>query len=229
MDWRRFFQRGWYELLKNSIYVGGVLFFRIRYWGRQNVPRQGPLLLVANHQSHLDPPLIGAGIPRPLNFLARQTLFDIPLLGRIIATVNAIPIDRQGVGLGGIKESLRRLKRGEGLMVFPEGTRSPDGEIQRFLPGFTALAVRTGAVIVPAAIEGAYDAWPRTQNFPGPADVDVCYGPPISTEEIKQYQERELLEEVERRVRACHAELVKQRTLQGRGKRIFGKTWSAGG
>jgi 1-acyl-sn-glycerol-3-phosphate acyltransferase len=156
-------------------------------------------------------------------------LFDIPLLGRIIATVNAIPIDRQGGSLGGIKESLRRLKRGEGLMVFPEGTRSPDGGIQRFLPGFTALAVRTGAVIVPAAIEGAYDAWPRTQSFPGPADVDVCYGPPISAEEIKQYQERELLEEVERRVRACHAELVKRRTLQGRGKRIFRKTWSAGG
>jgi 1-acyl-sn-glycerol-3-phosphate acyltransferase len=206
----------WYELLKHVIYIGGVLVYRIRFWGRENIPTSGPFLLVANHQSHFDPPFIGAGCPRHINFLARQTLFDIPVLGKIIPTVNAIPLDRDGVGLGGIKESLRRLKRGEGLMVFPEGTRTPDGEIAPFRPGFTALAVRTSAVIVPAAIEGAFVAWPRSQKYPGPSTIDVCYGQPLTAEEIKPFSERELLAEVERRVCACHAQLRERRRVAGR-------------
>ena len=213
---RRLAQWCWYELLKDLIYIGAVLVYRIRYWGRGNIPRRGPILMVANHQSHLDPPFIGAGCPRHINFLARQTLFDIPVLGKIIATVNAIPLDREGVGLHGIKESLRRLKRGEGLMVFPEGTRTPDGEIAKFRPGFTALAVRTGAAIVPTAIEGAFQAWPRSQKYPGPSTVDVCYGPPLTADDIKRLSERDLLEEVERRVRACQAELRERRRAAGR-------------
>jgi 1-acyl-sn-glycerol-3-phosphate acyltransferase len=211
MAFRHFVRRCWYELLKNSIYVGAVLIYRIRYWGRENIPRQGPILMVANHQSHFDPPFIGAGCPREMNYLARQTLFDIPLLGKIIPTVNAIPIDREGVGLGGIKESLRRLKRGEGLLLFPEGTRTQDGEIAKFRPGFTALAVRTGAAIVPAAIDGAFEAWPRSQKYPGRSTIDVCFGKPLSPEQVKQFSERDLLAEVERRVRACHAELRERR------------------
>ncbi|HOU36076.1 MAG TPA: lysophospholipid acyltransferase family protein, partial [Candidatus Omnitrophota bacterium] len=82
--------------------------------------------MVSNHQSHLDPPLVGCGCRRQMNFLARNTLFRSPLFAKLISSVNAIPIDREGGGLAGLKETLRRLKRGEMVLVFPEGTRTPD-------------------------------------------------------------------------------------------------------
>jgi 1-acyl-sn-glycerol-3-phosphate acyltransferase len=196
--------RLYYELVRYCVYGLAIGWFRVRYFGRQNVPAKGGVLVVSNHQSHLDPPLVGAGVHRVMNYMARSTLFDIPLLGRFIRSVNAFPIDREGIGLAGVKEALRILKRGGMVLIFPEGTRSRDGKIGPFRPGFTTLAVRTGAAILPVAIEGAYQAWPRSRRFPRPRPVHILYGKPIGPEEIKGYDERELLAEVERRVRACH-------------------------
>ena len=124
------------------------------------------MLVVSNHQSHLDPPLVGVACPRRLNCLARETLFHFAPFRWLINSLDAIPIDREGLGLAGIKESLRRLKRGEMVTIFPEGTRTGDGEIGPFLPGFTALAVRGKAAILPVAIEGAFVAWPRGGSRP---------------------------------------------------------------
>jgi len=124
--------------------------------------------------------------------------------------VDAIPIDREGIGLGGIKESLKRLKRGEMVLIFPEGTRSPDGEIHPFRPGFTALAVRSKAALLPVAIEGAFQAWPRWQKFPGLGRIRVHFGEPILPGEFAGRDERDLLAEVERRVRECQAALRRQ-------------------
>jgi 1-acyl-sn-glycerol-3-phosphate acyltransferase len=199
--------RLWYAFLQRVLYVGGVLAYRARYSGRHNVPRSGGVLVVSNHQSHFDPPLVGAGCPRRMNYLARDTLFGFPPFRWLIKSLDAIPIDREGMGLGGIKESLRRLKRGEMVLVFPEGTRTKDGEISRFRPGFTVLAARSGAAILPVAIEGAYAAWPRWRKFPRLGTIHVHYGRPIPPEEIQGRDERELLEEVQRRVGECHAVL----------------------
>ena len=159
----------------------------------------GGVLVVSNHQSHFDPPLVGMGVPRRMNYLARDTLFGFAPFRWLISSLDAIPIDRDGMGLGGIKESLRRLKRGEMVLVFPEGTRSRDGEIAAFRPGFTALASRSGAAILPVAVDGAYAAWPRDQKFPGLGRIRVRYGSPLLPEEIRGRDERELLAEVERR------------------------------
>jgi 1-acyl-sn-glycerol-3-phosphate acyltransferase len=191
---RSLHSRLWYELLRRCLQLGGVLAYRVRYYGRENIPANGGVLVVSNHQSHFDPPLVGMGVPRRMNYLARDTLFRFAPLGWLIHSVDAIPIDREGVGLSGIKESLRRLKRGEMLMVFPEGTRSRDGEIARFRPGFTALAVRSGASILPAAVEGSFAAWPRERKWPGPGRIGVQYGPPIPPEEIRGRDERDQLE-----------------------------------
>lgn len=199
-----------YNLYKNLIRFFAVPYFRIRYTGLQNIPREGGVLAVSNHQSHLDPPLVGAGCPRRMNYLARETLFRFAPFGRLIYSVGAIPLDREGVGLSGIKESLKRLKRGEMLLVFPEGTRSPDGEIHTFKPGFTTLAVRSKSAILPIAIEGAYRAWPRQARFPRPRPVNVHYGPPILSEEYAKIDERDLITLVETRIRQCQAELRKR-------------------
>jgi 1-acyl-sn-glycerol-3-phosphate acyltransferase len=195
----------WYECCRRPIYVAARLAYRARYTGVENIPKEGAVLMVSNHQSHFDPPFVGSGCPRQMNFLARDTLFTHPIFGKLLRSVNAIPIDREGGGLAGIKETLRRLKRGEAVLVFPEGTRSPDGEIRPFLPGFTALAVRGNATIVPAAIEGAFDAWPRWRRFPSLGVVHIHYGHPIPPNQVERLEERALVAEVERRVRQCQA------------------------
>ena len=163
------------------------------------------MLVVSNHQSHFDPPLVGIGCRRQMNYVARDTLFRFPPFGWFINSVGAIPIDRDGIGLGGIKESLKRLKRGEMVLIFPEGTRTRDGEIAPFRPGFTALAARSNAAILPVAIDGAFQVWPRSKKFPGLGKIRVHYGKPIPHAEIAGRDERELLAEVERRVRECQA------------------------
>jgi 1-acyl-sn-glycerol-3-phosphate acyltransferase len=196
--------RLWYWSLQRVLYLVGVLLYGVRCSGRENIPSEGAVLVVSNHQSHFDPPLVGMACLRRMNYLARDTLYRFAPLGWLIHSLDAIPIDREGLGLGGIKESLRRLKRGEMVLIFPEGTRSRDGEIARFRPGFTVLASRSGAYILPVAIEGAYSAWPRWRRFPRPfGKIHVHYGVPLRPEQLQGRDERELVEEVERRVRQC--------------------------
>lgn len=207
---RPLLSRIWYNSLRGLLRLAAVLCWQVRHTGRENIPRQGGVLVISNHQSHLDPPLVGMGVGRRMNYLARKTLFHFRPLGWLIHSVDAIPIDREGIGLSGIKESLRRLKRGEMVVVFPEGARSADGEIQPFLPGVTTLAVRSRAAILPVAIDGAYQAWPRHRRFPRLGRVRVHYAPPILPEQVATMEERALLAEVEARVRACHAVLLEQ-------------------
>ena len=205
----------WYEFWKTLVGIGLTVLYRTRYFGRENLPRRGPALIVCNHQSHFDPPLIGAGSPPQLYFMARKTLFSNPLFGRFIHSIHAFPIDRDGMGVSGIKECLKLLKRGEMLVIFPEGTRCKNGELQAFRPGFTTLAVRTGAMIVPAAIDGAYRVWPRQRPLPGSGRIYVRFGRPISAEEVRTLDEEALLRLVEERVRDCLAELRRHPDVSG--------------
>ncbi len=202
----------WYELLRRVVQLVAVLFYRVRHYGVRRIPASGGVLVVSNHQSHFDPPLVGMASPRRMNYLARETLFRFGPFRWLIQSLDAIPIDREGLGLNGIKESLRRLKRGEMVLIFPEGTRTPDGSIQPFRPGFTTLAVRSGAAILPVAIDGAFEAWPRRQVLPRlRGDIRVLYGEPIAPQEAAAMDERALLAEVERRVRQCHDELRRRK------------------
>ena len=199
--------RIWYRIVQRVLQLVAVLAYRARYSGVRNIPTEGGVLVVSNHQSHLDPPLAGIGSPRMMGFVARETLFRFAPLGWFIRSVGAFPIDREGVGLSGIKEALKRLKQGEMVVIFPEGTRTRDGEIAPFRPGFTTLAIRSKAAILPMAIDGAYQAWPRSRNWPGLGRIRVHYGVAIAPEEYAGWDERKLLAEVERRVRDCLAEL----------------------
>jgi 1-acyl-sn-glycerol-3-phosphate acyltransferase len=196
--------RLWYKLLRRLAQLVAVTAYRVRHSGTENIPRTGPVLVVSNHQSHFDPPLVGIGCPRRMNYLARDTLFGFPPFRWLIHSLDAIPIDREGLGLSGFKEALRRLKRGEMVLVFPEGTRSRDGAVGPFRPGFTALASRSGAAILPVGIDGAFQAWPRWRKLPGSGTIRVHYGLPIMPEEIRGRDDRELIAEVRKRVCQCH-------------------------
>jgi len=195
----------WYALSKRILQLFWILVYRVRVTGQEQIPATGAVLLASNHQSHLDPPLIGCCCPRRANYMARVTLFRFAPFGRLIASLGAFPIDRDGVGLAGIKETLRRLRRGEVVVVFPEGTRSPDGEVHPFRPGLAALAGRSNAAIVPVGLAGAFEAWPRNSRFPRRGWIHVHFGPPILPDEVRALDERELVAEVQRRVEAAHA------------------------
>lgn len=197
-----------------------VVLFRIRVSGREHVPAAGGALVLSNHQSHFDPVLIGLACDRRLNYLARKTLFRFAPFRWLIQSLDAIPIDRDGLGLDGLKETLRRLKRGEMVLIFPEGTRTRDGEMAPIKPGFSALAKRGNVWLVPVAIEGAFDAWPRRRPLPGVSTIHIQFGEPIDGQTAARYDERELVAEVERRIRGCHAEARRQRELAEQARQV---------
>lgn len=211
-------QRVAYRIVKALLHLAAVVAYGLRVSGQRYVPMEGGLLVVSNHQSHFDPPLVGVAAPRMLSFLARHTLF-VSWFGRLIAYMGAFPIDREGSGLSGVKETLLRLKGGEAVLMFPEGTRTPDGEVGPIRPGFITLAVRSKAAILPAAIEGAFDAWPRQQMLPGCGTIHIRFGPPITPEEVARLSEEELAAEVDRRIRTCHTALRRHPIFQRKGKR----------
>ncbi len=212
MSQRTFLQRLAYKIAQPAARLAFVTLFGGRSSGRQNFPKTRGAIVCANHQSHFDPVLVGLSCDRRLNYLARDTLFNNPLFGWLIRFLDAIPIRRDGVGIGGLKESLKRLKRGELLLVFPEGTRTRDGELSKLKPGFCALARRAKVSIVPVALDGAFQAWPRSQFLPQLAAIHVCTGEPISPEAIAAYTDEELVAEVSRRIGQCHQEARASRT-----------------
>jgi 1-acyl-sn-glycerol-3-phosphate acyltransferase len=160
--------------------------------------------LVSNHQSHLDPVLVGIACPRQMRFLARHTLFHWPM-SWLIRSLGAVPIDRERGGLGGIKTTLKLLQEGEAVLVFPEGTRTQDGRLQPLMPGFSALARRSGATLVPVAIDGAFAAMPRGSRFPRSAPIKLSFCSAISPTEQASLSDDELVHVVAARI-ATHLE-----------------------
>ena len=156
-----------------------AIMFRPRVFGRENVPREGGVLLASNHQSFLDPVLVGIRLPRHTHFMARETLFRSWLAGWVLPRVNAFPIRRGEADKSAIREAIRRVSAGAALVVFPEGTRTRDGSLGRIRPGIFVIAERAGVPIVPVVIDGAFRAWPRHAKLPRPHRVQVVYGEPI--------------------------------------------------
>lgn len=213
------FRKYGYTLARALCRLVGVTMFHVRCTGHGNVPPEGGVLICSNHQSYLDPVLVGLGFTRHCNYLARDTLFRFGPFGWLIGFVNAIPIDREGGGLRGLKETLKRLKGGEMVLIFPEGTRSRDGNISPLKPGFLVLARRSRVPLLPVALDGTFDAWPRNALLPRPSVVRVCIGEPISPELATTLNDDQLLAEVESRLHACHAEARRQRFDERRGSR----------
>jgi len=158
------------------------LLFRVEAIGREHIPEHGPVLLVANHSSVLDPPLIGGVSDRQLTYLAKAELFEIPLFGALIHGLKARPTRREGADPGALRTARRVLEERGALLVFPEGTRGDEGDIRPAKPGAGLLAVSSGATVVPVYVRGSGRAWPRGRRLPRPAKVTVTFGKPLRFE-----------------------------------------------
>jgi 1-acyl-sn-glycerol-3-phosphate acyltransferase len=178
-----------------------MIFYGNRFFGYNNMPVEGGMVVAANHQSYYDPPLIAAGLRRRLNFLAKKQLFKFKPLAWLIDFLDAIPLDIDGIGYEGIKISLKRLRNGEAILIFPEGARTWDGEIGEFKKGSLALAKQTKSAILPTAIDGCYQAWPRTNMLPYLfGKIRVIYGQPLFYDDFKNLSEEELRELVKTKI-----------------------------
>ena len=187
----------------------GFTVFRFRAFRKQCVPRRGGVLIVSNHQSYLDPVIVAVALPRPSSFMARSTLFINPVFRALISGLNAFPVVRGGRDMQAVREAVRRLERGECLVVFPEGTRTTDGRIGALQPGVVAIADRAGVPIVPAVVDGAFEAWPKGRGI-RPWPIRVIYGKPIPPAERQGAHRDEV-------VQRLHAEMVR---LQAELQRI---------
>jgi 1-acyl-sn-glycerol-3-phosphate acyltransferase len=206
-----------YWLSRTVLTIG----FSYRFEGGRHIPPRGPALLIANHQSFLDPPAVGCATRRHLCFLARKTLFR-GLFGKLIDRLNAVPVDQEGIAKQGLKTILEQLKAGQAVLVFPEGERTRTGEVQPLKPGVLLLIKRMAAPIVPIGIAGAFDALPRMRKWPklSPlvlpptgADIAVSVGEPIPAERYRHVPREQVLAELYEELKG-----VKERAEQLRRK-----------
>ncbi|MHC4148609.1 MAG: lysophospholipid acyltransferase family protein [Planctomycetota bacterium] len=194
---KRKIKRLWFPIARGICNIFCRFFFNLRIYGKENVPNQGAFILVCNHQSLLDPVFAGIPLKQHLHFLARDTLFTNRFFGWLIASVNTIPVKRGQADLSAIKAIIERLKSGDGACLFPEGTRTEDGKIAPFKPGFGLLCRRAEAAIVPVMIDGAFECWPRHKKIFSPgAEITIRYGTAINPEQVRSISDRKLAEDL---------------------------------
>lgn len=174
----------WWFLSKWSVRAFAKVWFRASYHGVGNVPRTGPVLLVANHASYIDPPLVGISAGRWVAFLAQAGLAKVKPLRWWMAQMGVTLVDRDQPSKEAIKLVAATLQRGECVGIFPEGTRTRDGSVGAFKSGVEFLVRRTGAAVVPVGLDGPSRAFPRGVWFPRPYRCTVRYGTPWPAEQV---------------------------------------------
>jgi 1-acyl-sn-glycerol-3-phosphate acyltransferase len=162
-----------------------AVYFRWRVYNPERVPLTGGVVLAANHASFLDPPLVGSGLHRQINYLARASLFNNPLVGWVLRKWSAIPVDRDGGGAAGLKAILERLLDGGAIILFPEGTRTKDGKLQPARSGIGLTVIKSDAVVIPVRTFGTFECYSRHHKFPLPRKVAVKYGKPMEFKELR--------------------------------------------
>ena len=167
-----------YDFAKAVVGAIARTFFFLEVRGAENVPRDGALIVAANHISNFDPPLLGVAMPRPVWYMAKKELFAIPVLGPLIANLNAFSVDRQAGGTAALRAALRMLREGRAVGMFPEGGRNVGGD-KEVKSGAAFLAAASGAPVIPAAILG-------TRNLRPFRRVTVVFGEPLYVKRARQ-------------------------------------------
>ena len=212
--------RSWYAVLwwlfcAHSVRVILYFFCRLHIFGRKNIPATGPIIFISNHQSNLDPMICGAATTlRPGRPFAKESLFRFPL-GILIRSFGALPVKGGGRDKTVMRLAVQVLDAGRTVSIFPEGSRTFDGQMTSFKPGIGILLKRGKACVVPMAVEGAFDAWPRGSRPRFGSCVECEVGLPIEHDELMKDGVspalRRLEEEVDRLRLKCR-ERIRART-----------------
>jgi 1-acyl-sn-glycerol-3-phosphate acyltransferase len=179
----------WYFSVYHLTRLIARVFFRFRILHRERMIQEGPVILVMNHESYLDPPFAGIGCQRAIYFLARKSLFDVPVLGWILPKLNVIPVDQEGGDRTALKALIRILRANHCALVFPEGSRTLDGNFQPAQPGVGFVIAKTLAPVVPMRIFGAHRALPRGGGKLRFCRITIAIGEPLrfSAAEVEGY------------------------------------------
>jgi 1-acyl-sn-glycerol-3-phosphate acyltransferase len=168
-----------YNIFYNLAKLLARVFFRMRVVHPERMIESGPLILAVNHTSYFDPPLAGICSRRGVYFLARKTLLKWPFFGPLFPAMNVIPVERDGNDMSALREVIKKIKEGNGVVLFPEGTRSKDGNIQPARAGIGFVIAKTGAPVLPMRIFGAYDAFPKNSKRLHFTQITVVIGEPL--------------------------------------------------
>lgn len=189
-----------------------VPFYRYRSWGRHRIPETGPLLLVSNHQSLLDPILVGLACHhRQFYALARSSLFRHRFFAWLIGMLNAIPVERGSSDTAAMRKCIDMLQQGQALLIFPEGTRTRTGRTEAFSAGTMLVIKRAKPMVLPVAIEGAHDAWPREKKLPRlTGRIGVMYGQPIPAQQLLAMGSGEALSYLQDQVETMRQDLAER-------------------
>lgn len=198
-----------YRLIIFSAWLIGKVFYRLKVYGLEHYYPQGAIL-ASNHTSFLDPPIISACWPDEVHFLARQTLFKNRFFGAFIRNLNAHPVSGEAGDINVMKTLVSLLEQGKKVVLFPEGTRSKNGELQPFKQGISMLVTRSKSAIVPVYIDGAYRAWNRNQKFPRLfVKVTCIFGTPITWESFSHLDKKDAQHQISEKLHASILDLKK--------------------
>jgi len=191
-----------YYTLRFFAWVLGLTLFRFRIWGRRNIPLKTGAILASNHQSYLDPIIVGAMCRRKANYLARESLWrkGSGFFRFVINFFGAVPISIDTLGKDGIRLAVAYLKKKRHILVFPEGTRTRDGSIGPMSPGVKLIAEMANVPIVPTAVKGAFEMWPRDGRWTKIGPVSAGFGKPFEPEELRKMSNEEFRKRLRERV-----------------------------
>ena len=176
----------WWHFCHVLCAVWFAIAYRYRFYGQHNIPKAGPVLLVSNHQSMLDPMIVGLGSShRQFYAMARKTLWDSRVLGWLMNSLNAIPVDQDSPDASTMKTCIKVLKNHHALMIFPEGARTDSGKTEAFEAGTMLIIKRAKPIVIPVGLDGAFDVWPRSSKYPKVFGRLACqYGEPIEAQTL---------------------------------------------
>ncbi len=215
--WRRLW---WIGFCQPIFWVLLRLLWGYRFFHAKRIPAEGGVLMVCNHQSYLDLPVLGAGIlHRQFCSMARHTLFRNRIFAALIRSVNAFPVDQEKADVKSLRDAVNMLKAGKLVLVFPEGARSPDGHVQPFQPGLMLLIRRSKCRVVPMAVDGAWDVWPIHQKWPRwHGRVGALCGQAIDADTLCDMPPEQALHLLRQRVDECRLDLRQRLRTASRGR-----------
>ena len=186
-----------------------LLYFRFTVSGKENIPRTGGAVIAANHASYLDPPAVGIAMPRKLNFMAKEELFKIPVLGPIIKALGAFPVRRASGDRAALTRALELLDHGQLMGIFPQGRRASNQELA-LRGGAVFLALKAQVPLIPVAVLGSDKAWGVGRKLPRPTKIRVVIGKPIILPPLDPKRRHEQMEQANLQLQSALQELLKE-------------------